>query len=144
MRLSRTAPHNKLARKWSAVHRALDEYGSRGRCGVLATAMLLSLVFQASQVVLNIMLARAVGLNLPPLVMWWLVPVLALASLVPLGIGGLGVREVAAIKLLGASGISAETILAWSLLWQATVWLASLPGALWWKGRSDTGVLKKM
>jgi uncharacterized membrane protein YbhN (UPF0104 family) len=65
--------------------------------------MLLSLVFQASQIVLNIFLARAVGLNVPPLVMWWLVPVLARASLVPLGIGGLGVREVAALKLLGSS-----------------------------------------
>jgi hypothetical protein len=140
-RLSHKAPHNNLARKWAALHRALDEYGSRDRLGVLATSMLLSLVFQASQVVLNLVLARAVGLQLPPLVMWWLVPVLALASLVPLGIGGLGVREVAAIKLLSASGISAETVLAWSLLWQATVWLASLPGALWWKSRSDARVL---
>jgi uncharacterized protein (TIRG00374 family) len=128
-RFAARAPDNKWLRKWAALHRSLDFYAQRERRPVLVTALVLSLLFQGSQVVLNIALARVVGLDLPALAFWWLVPLLALASLVPLGIGGLGVREAAAVALLhNSEGVAVDNIVAWSLLWQATVWLASLPG----------------
>jgi hypothetical protein len=57
--------------------------------------LLISLAFQASQIGLGIGLGRAVGLDLPTATFVWLVPLLALASLVPVGIGGLGVRVAA-------------------------------------------------
>jgi hypothetical protein len=102
--------------------------------------MLLSLLFQASQIGLNIVLARSLGLEVPAIAFWWLVPVLALASLVPVGVGGLGVREAAAVTLLHGAGITtantASTIVLWSLLWQATVWLSSAPG-VWWAFRGE-------
>lgn len=98
---------------------------------ILGVALLISLVFQTSQVALNIVLAQKLGLHVSPLVFFWMVPALAFASLVPFGIGGLGVREAAAVQMLGAFGASAPTILAWSLVWQAVVWVSSLPGAFW-------------
>jgi uncharacterized protein (TIRG00374 family) len=130
---------NAVLRKLHSVYRALDAYGTRDGRAAIGINLLLSLVFQASQVLLNIGLAWAVGLRVPPTTMWWLVPVLSAASLLPIGIGGLGVREAAAVSLLQGAGAPAGTVVAWSLLWQVTVWLASLPGALWSVGRVAPG-----
>jgi len=135
-RLTARSPHNKWLGKWASLHRALDFYAQRERRAVLLTALALSLLFQSSQIALNIALARAVNLDLPGSTFWWLVPLLALASLVPLGIGGLGVREAAAVGLLHNTGVAAGSVVAWSLLWQATVWLASLPGIVGARGVS--------
>lgn len=108
---------------------ALAFYAQKSRRGALIWAIVLSLVFQASQVILNWGLARAVGLNVASLDFWWLGPLLSLSGLLPVGIGGLGVREVAAVAFLPDFGRA--IVVAWSLLWQATVAFSSLPGALW-------------
>lgn len=118
--------HPKIAR----LKTALAIYMRPRNRGVLWQALALSLFFQVSQVLLNLALARASGLDLPALVFWWLGPLLSLSGLIPAGIGGLGVREAAAVALLGGWPVSVGQIVGWSLLWQATVWLASLPGVL--------------
>lgn len=122
---------SKWHRKWRAFSDALALYGAPSSRRALWFSLLISVVFQSSQILLNVFLARAVGLDISIATFWWLVPSLAIASLVPLGIGGLGVREAAALQLLAGSGAPAATIIAWSLLWQTTVWLSSLPGVFW-------------
>lgn len=117
-------------KKIAGLRLSLQFYMEPRRRGVLMMALLLSLVFQCSQILLNIALARSLGLEVSAVVFCWVVPALALASLVPLGIGGLGVREIAAVSMLGALGAPAPLVIAWSLLWQATVWISSLPGAI--------------
>lgn len=102
--------------------------GEWRRARVLVPVAVLSLGVQALQIGINIALARAVGLGLEPASIAWIVPVLALSAVVPLGIGGLGAREAAAVALLGGA-FSNGDVLAWSLLWQAVVWLSSLLGA---------------
>lgn len=112
------------------LREALAFYARPQHRGALAWALALSFAFQISQVLLNIGLAWASGLDLPARVFWWLGPLLSLSGLIPAGIGGLGVREAAAVALLGNWPLSLGQIVGWSLLWQATVWLASLPGVL--------------
>ncbi len=97
---------------------------------VLLSAIFLSFGMQFLQILVAIMLARGVGLEGTPRTFVWVTPALGLASVIPLGIAGLGVREAAAVALLKPLGFSVGTIVAWSLLWQATVWLSSLPGGL--------------
>ena len=131
----KSARHEKtnspLRKKVSTLRESLAFYLRPSQRPVLGVALLLSLLFQVGQIALNIFLAQKLGLHISPLVFFWTVPALAFASLVPFGIGGLGVREAAAVQILGAFGASAPTILAWSLLWQAIVWISSLPGAIW-------------
>ena len=132
-RASRRLSHPKIL----SLRAALDFYWRRDNRAVLAGAMALSLLFQMSQVLLNIGLARAANLALPVRVFWWLGPLLSLSGLVPAGIGGLGVREAAALALLRGWNVASGQIVGWSLLWQATVWLASLPGGFFLKGTRD-------
>jgi uncharacterized membrane protein YbhN (UPF0104 family) len=128
-----TGVQGKLRRIWGA----LDFYLVPGRQKALLAAVGISLVFQVSQVLLNLGLAYAVGLKIPVGTIFWVHPLMQLAAMLPFGIGGLGVREAAAIQLLKSAGIvaGAGTALAWSLLWQATVWISSLPGAIAMKGK---------
>jgi uncharacterized membrane protein YbhN (UPF0104 family) len=114
-------------RKIESLKTALDFYLKPENRSVMLIAMALSFAFQISQVFLNIGLARASNLPVPDAVFWWLGPLLSLSGLVPVGIGGLGVREAAAVGLLGGS-VASGKVVAWSLLWQTTVWLSSLLG----------------
>ena len=125
-----TGPPAKIFGVVRSLQSALALYGAPQQRAVLWRALWLSLLVQLLQIGINWWLARAVGLTLNAVSVAWLAPVLALSSLIPLGIGGLGVREAAAIALLGASWPQG-VVLAWSLLWQATVWLSSLCGAPW-------------
>ncbi len=125
--------HPKIARLQSA----LAFYARSQHRAVMAQAMALSLLFQVSQVLLNIALAWASGLDLPARIFWWLGPLLSLSGLIPAGIGGLGVREAAAVALLRDWPVSVGAVVGWSLLWQATVWLASLPGVLFIRKREE-------
>lgn len=119
--------------KVKRVGEAITAYANHR--AALSIALVLSLVFQLSQVALNFGLARALGLPVSPLEMGWIGPLLSLSGLLPIGIGGLGTREVAAVALLGRFGVARGDAVAWSLLWQATVWGASLPGLLFLKRR---------
>ena len=118
--------HPKIAR----LREALAFYARPQHRGTMMAALALSLAFQISQVGLNIGLAWASGLDLPARVFWWLGPLLSLSGLIPAGIGGLGVREAAAVALLSNWPVNSSHVVGWSLLWQATVWLASLPGGV--------------
>ena len=125
--------HHPIARKAESLSQALLFYWAPQNRAVLSVSLLISLIFQASQVVLNIFLAQATGMGLPSLVFWWLSPLLSLSGLVPIGIGGLGVREAAAVTLLSGENfrVASGAVVAWSLLWQSTVWLSSLLGVVW-------------
>lgn len=89
-----------LWHKGASLQQSLDLYTQPENRATLLLAFALSLLFQAGLVVLNLGLADAMGLRVPALLFCWLVPLLALASLLPFGIGGLGVREATALALL--------------------------------------------
>ncbi len=129
----------KWAGRFAALRQSLDFYAQPQHRGALWNALGLSLLFQASQVVLNIALARATHLNVPSAVFWWLTPLLALSGLIPVGIGGLGVREATALGLLQSyfPTLLQGQIVAWSLLFQTTIWLSSLLGALFLRNGTE-------
>jgi uncharacterized protein (TIRG00374 family) len=137
-----------LARKLLNAHGAFDIYFAPATRPALFAALGLSLAFHVALIGLNIFLSAVVGLKLPVSVFVWLVPSLSIAAMLPLGIGGLGVREAGAVAFLsGALPASqmpdAGTAIAWSLLWQAVLWLSGLPGAFaYFVVRDDNAISK--
>ena len=89
--------------------------------------MVLSFAFQLWQVGLNVLLGGPAGVRARVVDYLWVGPVVALGAMVPAGLGGIGSREAAALVLKPVLG---PAYLTWSLLWQAMVLLASLPGGL--------------
>ena len=59
-------------------------------------------------------------------------PVLVLAQVLPISVGGWGVREAAAVPLLALTGIDATSALLVSIMFGIIMFLATLPGILFW------------
>ncbi len=85
--------------------------------------------FQALIVLQLVFLARAIGVTLPFSTAAVSLALVTLATLLPISIGGFGVREGTYVLLLGSVGIGATDATLISLLSVATLFLVSLPGA---------------
>lgn len=77
--------------------------------------------------------AAAVGAPLPVIAVVAVVPLVLLAMLVPISVGGWGVREGAAVALLPVAGVTGSEALATSVAFGVLAVVAALPGltAIW-------------
>ena len=99
----------------------------------LALAVLLmSLTIQSWFVLLNAALGWGIGIDVP-LAYWFLaIPLAKAITLVPISLGGFGLREVTLAAILGVVGVSeAQGVLA-SLLWQTVIVSTGLLGGGIW------------
>ena len=97
----------------------------------------LSLGVAASYLAVFALCAAAVGPGLPPGAALTLAPPVLLAMVVPLSVGGWGLREGAAAALWPMAGLGAEAGVAAAALYGLTCLVGALPGAAWlWPTRS--------
>ena len=100
--------------------------------GTAALALGLSLAIQSSFVLLNRGLGEAIGIQVP-LAVWFLVwPLAKVASLMPISLGGLAVREATLAALLAPFGVPFAVGVVCSLLWQTVLIAGGLVGGLTW------------
>jgi uncharacterized membrane protein YbhN (UPF0104 family) len=92
----------------------------------------LSVSIQASFVLLNAWLGHHIGVRVP-LSVWFLVwPLAKVASLMPISLGGLAVREASLAALLAPFGVPLALGVLASLLWQSVLIAGGLAGGLLW------------
>jgi uncharacterized membrane protein YbhN (UPF0104 family) len=103
-------------------------YRQRPRIVLLAVGW--SFVVQLAGVAAVVLAARALGVVQPALVWLSVVPQVALAMVVPINIGGFGVREKALQYLLLEHGVPKEAGVAIGLLWGMCTLLAGLVGGV--------------
>ena len=118
------AVHRAAAALTEAVRRYSRHHAELGR--VLA----MSIAVQAIRVVQAWCLGRGVGIDLPLLTYFAVVPVILLIMQIPITINGLGTTQVAFVTLLGASGVSAPQSTALSILFLVLGIIGSLPGGV--------------
>ena len=92
----------------------------------------MSALIQAGFVLLAVRLAQNVGLNLPLAAWFFAWPLAKIIAVLPVSLGGLGVREVSLAVLLTGLGAAAADVVATSLIWQAVLLCAGLVGAVAW------------
>jgi len=100
------------------------------RRAALILPIVLSLILQASLVILPYILALGLGLTIPFYVMVLCVPIANTFASIPVTIGGLGLREGAYTVLLGMAGVSRADAVAIGLLCFATATLGGLVGII--------------
>jgi uncharacterized membrane protein YbhN (UPF0104 family) len=94
--------------------------------------LFLSVTIQASFVLLNAWLGHYIGVRVP-LAVWFLVwPLAKVASLMPISLGGLAVREASLAALLAPFGVPLALGVLASLLWQSVLIAGGLVGGLVW------------
>jgi glycosyltransferase 2 family protein len=96
---------------------------------VLARALVVSFVFNFLQIGWTVAIAHGLGLQLPLPLFFVFVPLTAAALLLP-SLGGLGVRELTTVTLLGSVGVPQASALALSLCVYAITVVTGLIGGV--------------
>jgi len=95
-------------------------------------AFLLSLSIQSIFILLTVYLAAIISVQLP-LVLWFLVwPLAKLSALLPISLGGIGVREAALVVLLGRLSVPATDAVALGLIWESILISGGILGGLYY------------
>jgi hypothetical protein len=115
-----------LPTRWRGRFAFLPARSSRTLVAVGAVALLTHLTAMAAMVCLG----RAVGDTTPALVYAALLPLVWLVSMLPISLGGLGVREAGFVSLMTAAGTPGETALAVAGLWLAMTLLQAAAGGV--------------
>jgi uncharacterized protein (TIRG00374 family) len=134
-----------LAPRWEIARRITDIAGRFrplvDRPSFLAMVTLQSLGGHLLAIVIAYVIATGLGLPLTLAQSFLLMPPVLLATALPLSIGGWGVREAAAIPMLGLAGVSSTGALAIALLFGLTQLATAGLGSLAWfaLGSRDVG-----
>ena len=113
------------------LDKMLHAFGALGkRPGTLMVALSLSLAIQAGFIWLTILLAQAAGLDVPVGVWFFAWPIAKILAVLPISLGGIGVREVSLSALMVPFGADAALVVAASLIWQAVLICAGILGAI--------------
>jgi glycosyltransferase 2 family protein len=97
---------------------------------VLAGAAALSLLVQSAFVLTNVWFAREAGVSVgvaPWFVAW---PLSKLVAVLPISLGGIGVREAALVSLLTPYGARSDMVLASGILWQTVLAASAVAGLI--------------
>ena len=125
-----------LAKRWEIARRVTDFAGRFlalvHRPFLLAIMTLQSLAGHLLAIVLAYVIASGLGLPLTLAQALLLMPPVLLATALPLSIGGWGVREAAAVPILGLAGVAPAGALAISLLFGVTQLAMAGVGSLAW------------
>jgi len=112
--------------KVQALYASFHRYPSPS----LVQAVCVSLVFTVTLVVSQLLLGRAIGIDLGLAHYAVFVPILSTVLLVPITIGGLGVREGGYVLLFGQAGVPQDQALALSLLTYAMALVSGIIGGV--------------
>jgi uncharacterized membrane protein YbhN (UPF0104 family) len=94
----------------------------------VAGAAALSLLVQSAFVLTNIWLARQVGVTTAAAAWFVAWPLSKLIAVLPISLGGIGVREAALVSLMAPYGAPQDAVLASGILWQGVLIVTGIAG----------------
>jgi len=115
----------RLVRKCAAIIAAY-----RNRKLLIFKLIIISIPVQLLTIVIYQMIGASLAIEIPFIYYLFGVPLIVILSLLPISLGGLGVREAAGVFVFGFAGLSPEAALSLSVLFTAVTYLASLLGAV--------------
>tara|TARA_Y100000588_G_scaffold283682_1_gene301193 strand:+ start:493 stop:1470 length:978 start_codon:yes stop_codon:yes gene_type:complete len=99
---------------------------------LLLKSIALALVYQSAMIYGNYLVALTLGVNIGPGVFFYLIPVTALITLIPVTLNGFGLREGAYVVVFAQVGLAAEVSVAISLVATLCMIGLSLVGGLFY------------
>ena len=97
---------------------------------ILNKVLALTVISQLSAVITMYFIALSLEISIPILYFSFLLPVVWLATMLPVSISGLGVREGAFVYLFGLIGMDNQTAIAISAIWLALTYVLSIIGGV--------------
>jgi uncharacterized membrane protein YbhN (UPF0104 family) len=116
-----------LPSHWGSWWMRLREY--QASPALLATSLVYALGIQVCAIFINSFTARALGLSIAAWQLWLCLPMITLVTMLPISLGGFGVREGSYILLFGFTGVPAADALILSLAVYVLLTLVTAIGA---------------
>lgn len=124
-----------LAPLYDRLSGALSAY--RRSYGALALGFCISILVLTLGSLVNYLISMALGGGISLLHIFLFTPLITFVLLIPISLGGIGLNQSAYVFFFNLVGVPEEKSLAISLIMQAIIIVASLPGGiLWWRKRS--------
>jgi len=115
---------------WTFVRSGMQTLATL-RARTLGLVLILSALFQTMDIVATSLLSQAIGLAVPLTVFFAVIPLVYLATVLPISLGGLGVREGTLVFLLAQFGVATSDAVTLSfLVYLNRVVIGSLGGLL--------------
>ncbi|MDD5044156.1 MAG: lysylphosphatidylglycerol synthase transmembrane domain-containing protein [Candidatus Omnitrophica bacterium] len=105
-------------------------YIFRHKRKILLKNILCSLMLQGGQFVVSYIIARALGINIKPVYFFIFIPIVSAVTMLPISIGGLGLRDAATVVLFAKVGLSKDLAFAMSLVNDFFVFAIGIIGGL--------------
>jgi glycosyltransferase 2 family protein len=121
----------RLASPIKALERPLETLASVLTQGRLGHILLVSVVYQAAVVLVTVVTALTLGLPVPVSTIFALSPLVWFVTLLPLSVGGLGVREAGFAAVFGWAGVPLEHSVSLSLGTYAGLVAVGIAGGAW-------------
>ncbi|HIE39655.1 MAG TPA: flippase-like domain-containing protein [Anaerolineales bacterium] len=127
------------ATAWLPERFSLTGSGPLGRlyaaitgCGwrAVGQALGISLVFNLVNILINFLCGRAVGIDLGPGYFFITAPIISISLMVPISVGGVGIRDWVVVALFGPAGVDSNTAAGMSLSIYAVSAAGGLVGGL--------------
>jgi len=99
----------------SVLYHSLERYDWGALAGAAATSLLFNVLLLST----NLLIARAVGVDIAPGYFLLFVPIISFLLALPVSVSGLGIREGGYVYLFGQAGVSSPTALSMSLCFYA-------------------------
>ena len=105
-------------------------YAAVTGCGwrAIAQALAISLLFNLVNILINFLCGRTVGIDLPLGYFFITAPLISISLMIPLSIGGVGIRDWTVVALFSPAGVSGNTAASMSLSMYAVSAVAGLVG----------------
>jgi glycosyltransferase 2 family protein len=123
----RFTEHENWMRYLGALHVGVDRLRRSPRAA--AATVGLAIVYQVVVVAAVYCAVHTIGLTIPNAAVVGYVPAVAMAQVLPISVGGFGLREGLLVLFLKPLGAKTGQAVAVGLLWYALMLIASLPGA---------------
>lgn len=118
----------RLAAKVDAISDVFQLIGRQKT--VLAVSLAISFVNQVMVMAVTWIMALALGIRVPLLQFFVVVPVVTLIAMIPVSLNGMGLREYAFVTLLVGLGADREASMALGILSSIFVFLSAVPGGI--------------
>lgn len=94
-------------------------------------------LFQSSDIIASFILANSIGISLPLSPFFVIIPIIYIVTLLPISLGGLGVREGALTYLLSGFGVApADAVICALLIYLNRLFVSSIGGVIQFFGKS--------
>ncbi|NOZ61617.1 MAG: flippase-like domain-containing protein [Calditrichaeota bacterium] len=119
----------------------------RGKNKALVVSLLLSLLLQINVIFHYFLISRAMGLHVPFMKFWIIIPIALFLQMIPLSINGIGIRENLFVFLLGLYGVTTAQAIAFSWIAYAMILALGIFGGVLYifrkEGKIDKTFLEK-